>query len=328
MVSSKKRTALFLAAVSFICIFLSLSCGSVWIGIKDMYSILFLKENPALYNVFAYVRIPRTMAGFFAGASLAASGMLIQTVLANPLASPNIIGVNAGAGLGAVICSVLLPYSFNAVPLFSCLFAVLAAFLILALAYKTNSSKLTIVLAGLAVSQIFNAASDAIINFFPDVLSGYSDFKMGSLAQVSLQQTLPGSIAIALCLLVLFFFSNELDILSLGAQSAESLGLNARKYTFFFLAAAALLAGCAVSFCGMLSFVGLIVPHACKKIVGSQPKIFLFSCIFSGGSLVLLCDSLCRILFAPFEFPVGILMAFLGGPFFLYLIFHQRRGLR
>lgn len=146
------------------------------------------------------------MAGFFAGASLAASGMLIQTVLANPLASPNIIGVNAGAGLGAVICSVLLPYSFNAVPLFSCLFAVLAAFLILALAYKTNSSKLTIVLAGLAVSQIFNAASDAIINFFPDVLSGYSDFKMGSLAQVSLQQTLPGSIAIALCLLVLFFF--------------------------------------------------------------------------------------------------------------------------
>ena len=247
-------------------------------------------------------------------------------MLSNSLAAPNIIGVNAGAGLMVVLCCAVAPTAVPAVPLAAFGGAFLGVLLVLFIAEKTGASKITLVLAGVAVSSIFNAGIDAVVTFIPESLNGYSDFRIGGFSGVSMRQIAPAFWIILVSLLVALSLHHELDVLMLGSEQAQALGLPARKLRLVLLALAAALAGAAVSFSGLLGFVGLIVPHIMRRLVGEESGPLLAASALGGAGLLTVCDLLARTLFAPHELPVGIVMSLVGGPFFIWLLLQRKGG--
>ena len=297
-------------------------------------------RDSAASQIVLLARLPRTcgclLAGavFFlilwfkhrAGAALAVSGTVIQGVLDNPLASPNIIGVNSGAGLLVAVSCALFPNAVTLIPFTSILGAAGAVFLVLFLAERTGASRITLVLAGIAVSGIFSAGIDAVVTFVPEALNGYSDFRIGGLANLSMTRVAPAFWIILVAMLLVLSLSGELDVLLLGTETARSLGLPAKQLRLTLLALAAALAGAAVSFAGLLGFVGLMVPHIMRRLLGAESLPLLLASALGGASLLTLCDLLARLLFAPYELPVGIVLALAGGPFFIWLLLRQRGG--
>ncbi len=312
--------AVLLAAVAA----MSLCLGAEPIDMAQTVADLLAGKTTAAVQILRYVRIPRTCAGLLAGAALAAAGTIIQAVLANSLAAPSTIGVNAGAGFAVALFCAVVPGALTLVPFAALVGAFGGAMLVLAIAEHTSASKISLVLAGVAVSGIFSAGVDAIITFVPDSLNGYSDFRIGGLFHVSPEQLYPATALILLALIAAGSLHNELDLLMLGTEQAQTLGLSARKMQIVFLGLAAILAGSAVSFAGLIGFVGLMVPHIMRQLVGETSGILLAGSVLGGAVLLCGCDLLARLLFAPFELPVGIVMALVGGPFFIWLL--KKRG--
>ena len=274
-------------------------------------------------RIFLYVRLPRTAACLLAGGALSVAGCVIQNVLANPLASPNIIGVNAGAGLAVTVCCALGCLSGWAMAGAAFGGAFLAVLAVSLAAKWAGGSQTAVILSGVAMNAFLGAMSDALTNLFPDAAVLTGDFRVGGFGSLSHTRLIPAGILILLALGAVFLLSNELEVLSLGSDTARSLGLNTPRMRSLFLALAALLCGAAVSFAGLLGFVGLIVPHAVRRLAGSQCARLLPLCALWGASFVTVCDLLARILFQPHELAVGILLSALGGPFFLYLLAKQ-----
>lgn len=277
-------------------------------------------------TIIWYARIPRTAACLLAGMGLAVSGAVIQNVLANKLASPGIIGVNAGAGLAVTVCCALGILSGTVIATSAFLGALAAVLLITITAQKMGASRTTVILGGVAVNSFLNAASEAVRTLVPDagVLSG--DFRVGGFTAVATSRLLPAGILILFAFIILLTLCNELDILNLGETSAQGLGLPVKKMRTIFLVLASLLAGASVSFAGLLGFVGLIVPHIGRRLTGGESRMLLVFCALGGAFIVTLSDLLGRLLFQPYEIPVGILMSFIGGPFFLFLLFRNKGG--
>ena len=277
-------------------------------------------------RILLYVRLPRTAAALLCGGALAVSGAVIQGVLANRLASPSIIGVNAGAGLAVTLCTALRIYGGWRMALAAFLGAFAAVTVVSLGARKWGASRGTVILLGVAMNSLLGAISDAMITFFPEVGTMSRDFKVGQFMAVTGQKLLPAAVLILLALAVLMTLTNELDVLTLGEDSARGLGMDTSKMRTLFLLLAALLAGCAVSLAGLLSFVGLVVPHAVRRVAGSKSSHLLGLCALFGAAFICLCDTAARTLFAPYELPVGILMAFLGAPFFVFILIRGKGG--
>lgn len=277
-------------------------------------------------QIVLFARLPRTCGCLLAGSALAVSGAVIQGVLNNPLAAPNIIGVNSGAGLAVVLCCAAAPAAAAAVPFAAFLGALAGVLLVLFIAEKTGAARITLVLAGVAVSSMFSAGIDAVVTFVPDALNGYSDFRIGGVAGLSMARIVPAFWIILAAMALVFSLAGELDILLLGPETAQSLGLRAKPLRLILLTLAAALAGAAVSFAGLLGFVGLLVPHIMRRLLGEESLPLLVSSALGGASLLTLCDLLARMLFAPYELPVGIVLALAGGPFFIWLLLRQRGG--
>ena len=297
--------------------------GSQSYDIRTLWKGLLAGFEDPVYRILVYVRFPRVLGTFLAGAALALSGALLQSVLNNPMASPNIIGVNAGAGFFALLAGAFLP-GLTAPAAF--LGALVTALFIFALAKKAGLSRTTLILAGTAVNAILNAGVQALNTLFPELAIG-SGFMAGSFSGVTLNTIGNAGWYLALGALLALYLARELNVLRLGEESAAALGMAVDRVRFLTVLAAALLAGGAVSFAGLLGFVGLLVPHMVRKFTGSDCRWMFPCCILLGGILVTLCDTLSRVLFAPFELPAGILLAALGGPFFLWLLL-QRKGRR
>ncbi len=305
----------------------SLCLGAVSVGPRELLQVLLGGgQDTAARGILLLVRLPRTAGCLLAGAALAASGAIIQTVMSNPLAAPNVIGVNSGAGFFVAACSALLPagLAVKASPVAAFLGAFSCVMLVLLIAEKAGSSRIVLVLAGVAISGMFGAGTDTIVTLVPDALTGYSDFRIGGLAGVTMERIMPAMWVILLCLAAALLLSNELDLLTLGSDTAQSLGLPVRKLRVIALALAAALAGAAVSFSGLLGFVGLIVPHMVRRLIGVESRNLIIGCALGGAALLTLCDIAARLVFAPFELPVGIVLSFAGGPFFLWLLIRKR----
>ena len=316
-----------LGAITLLAALLSLALGPVFVAPWDVAAALFGGDDGSVNaRIVLYARLPRVCGCILAGAALAVSGALTQSVLANPLAAPSTIGVNSGAGLAAALCCALAPSATALVPVAAFLGGLLSALLVLFIAGKTGASRLTLVLAGVAISNVLGAGVDAVVTFFPDALAAYSDFRIGSLANLTMQRLAMPAVIIAVALAAALSLTNELDVLTLGADTASSLGMNAKRTRVILLAVAAALAGAAVSFAGLLGFVGLIAPHIVRRFTGDEARFLLPASCLCGASLLLLCDLLSRTLFRPYELPVGIALAFTGGPFFIYLLLRQRKG--
>ena len=303
--------------------------GAYSISLSKVLSALFeLDANTPEARIILYVRLPRVLAALVCGAGLSVSGAVVQSVLDNRLASPGIIGVNSGAGLAVAICSAMGVVGTWKLSLSAFLGAFASAMLVSVAVRKRGSSGGTIILMGVALNSLLGAISDTVVTLSPDVGVITNDFKVGDFSAVTYVKLIPVAIIVCASLLLLFTLSNQLDVMGLGEENAVGLGLNVKAMRIIFLTLASLLAGSVVSIAGLLSFVGLLVPHAVKRTCKSLHSFHTLPlCALFGGGFVALCDTLSRVIFSPYEIPVGIIMAFLGAPFFIFILFKGKGGL-
>lgn len=299
---------------------LSVHLGSTRIPVKDIYEALMVKGEGLTYHIVYNIRLPRTLTAMMVGVCLSLSGAILQGIMRNSLASPNVIGVSSGAGLAATVCIVLIPGYVHAVPLAAFVGAFLTTVAIYTLSYKGGIRPLRMVLAGVAVSSFIGAVINLIFIFFPDRVADTLSFTMGSLSLAvwsDFWTLLPyGVFGIMLCCL----FARKMNILMMGDTIARSLGVNVEVSRLGFIGLASMLAAASVSVVGLLGFVGLIVPHIIKLLIGHNYREVYIGSILFGGSIVILCDTLARVVAAPMELPVGIILSLIGIPFFLYLL--------
>ena len=324
----KRQNRLVLAALAVLTLgamALSLCVGSQGVALPRLLAAL-RAGDPAdpVRRIVLYVRLPRMAAGLCCGAAMAVAGALLQAVLNNAMASPNVIGVNAGAGFFALLAGVLLPQ--RAVPGAAFAGALVTALLIYFRALRAGLARTTLVLAGLAVRGILTAGVNTMRLLFPEGVTGADGFLIGGLSGVSLTAVGSALPYLAAGGVLALFLAPELNILALGEQTAASLGLPVGRTRLASILAAALLAGAAVSFAGLISFVGLLVPHIARRLVGVDHRVLLPACALLGAIFLLVCDTAARTLFAPYELPVGILLNVIGGVFFLYLLLGRKRG--
>ena len=327
--SQNRRSSLlvlYLLGIIFILIssLLSLAVGSTDVSLFDILSSS--ASSDTARKVLLYVRLPRTIAALICGASLSASGAIIQGVLANDLASPSIIGVNSGAAVAVTICCAFGMLGGWQISLFSFIGAFATALVVSLASKRMRASRGSVILMGVAINSILGALQDSILTFVPNISIISADFKVGDFSSVAYNRLFPalilgiGAIAAAISL------SHMLDVLTLGDDSARGLGMNTGLVRALFLMIASLLAGISVSIAGLISFVGLIVPHLIRRLGINRSEHLLPLCALYGGGFVALCDMLARSLFSPYELPVGILIAFIGAPIFLLVLFRRKGG--
>lgn len=319
----------FLAAFLLLCasMLLNVCMGSANLTLAQVWEAL--TGGPASGvsgRILWYARLPRLAACILAGMALSVSGAVIQCVLSNKLASPGIIGVNAGAGFAVTLCCALGALSGLMISAAAFAGATIAVLLVAFTAQKIGASRTTVIMGGVAVNSCLTAASEAISILVPDAGMQAADFRVGGFSAVSQVRLLPAGVMIVLGILVLLTLTNELDVISLGEDTAQGLGLPVRRMRTLFLGIAAMLAGAAVSFAGLLGFVGLIVPHIARRFVGGESRHLLPFCALTGACLLTGCDLIARTAFAPHEIPVGIFMSLIGGPFFLFLLLRRKGG--
>ena len=306
-----------LAAGGFLCSVLS---GAVAIPVSTLGDILNGGGDNASRQILLNIRLPRAIVAALVGMNLAVSGAVLQAVMKNPLADPHIIGISSGAGLAGIFVIVLFPaLEYLIVPTAFC-GAMLAAACIYILAWKNGIRPLRIVLAGVAVSSFLGAGISAILVLYSDRVHGALMWMVGGLAARSwphVEIILPYAV---IGFILAVFGARYLNILQLGDYVAKGLGVNVELVRLVFTAIGALLAASAVSVAGLLGFVGLIVPHTVRLLTGSDYRFLIPSSALLGIAVVTYSDTLARVAFAPLELPVGIFMAALGAPFFLFLL--------
>ena len=324
---AKRRRAL----IGLPLLVLAAFCAALAIGSSDASLVDALKalfsgdRNDPAWWIVAYIRLPRALGALLAGAALSVSGIIIQAVLNNPMAAPNLIGVNAGAGFFVIVAMALFPQLVAHLPLAAFLGALLAALLIYAISAVTGAGRVTVTLVGVAVGSILTAGINTVKTLFPDSVYDVSGFLIGGLSAVSFRSVLPAAAMILPALLLAVVCARSLDALSLGGAVAGGIGVSVRRSRFLWLVLASVLAGAAVSFAGLIGFVGLIVPHIMRRLVGGMHRRLISVSIFGGSAFLLLADTVSRLLFAPYELPVGILLSLIGGPFFICLLLWERR---
>ena len=270
------------------------------------------------------IRLPRVLAGLLAGIGLSAAGVLLQTVTSNDLASPNIIGINSGAGLAVILLLTLAPKAGAWLPMGAFCGAFGAALVILAAGSRLGSSRSGILLIGIAITTLFNAVISFLSLLDEGILAQYNHFTVGSLRAIRLGDLLVPGILIFVSFCAAMALSGRLSVLSLGDAAASALGVRVKGLRIAAMACAAACAAAVVSFAGLLGFVGLVVPHIARALTGERPARLLPAAALSGGILVILADLLGRTLFAPSELPVGILMSLIGAPYFLILLIRRK----
>lgn len=309
--------------------FLSVMLGSVYINPADILKCFFTPDKTSVtYILIMNIRLPRMLGAIIAGMGLSVAGVILQGVMNNALASPNTIGVNSGAGFFVMLAMMLFPHSGYATSIASFVGALLTTLAIYALAYMADSSRTTIILAGITVSSFLNAGINTIKLINTDITLNITSFLMGTLSGLTFNKIALPAIGIIAAVLVSLILAKPLNILSLGDDYARSLGLNVPLTRFFLLVLSSIMAGLVVSFAGLLSFIGLIVPHICRTLFGSDARYLLPTSALLGASFVLICDIIGRLIAAPYELPAGIIMAFIGGPFFMYLLLKKKGGRR
>ena len=322
-----KRSAAALGALLAAALLLSVGCGSQWYTPARLWQALCAADAAdPVWRILCFVRLPRTAAAVLAGAALGVAGALIQSVLNNAMASPNVIGVNAGAGLGALLAASLVPGAAALLPGAAFAGALAAALFIWMLAAVAGLSRTTLILAGVTVSSILTACMNTLKLLFPDVAVGSTAFLLGTLSGVTTAQVQRALPWLAAGFVLAALLAADLNVLQLGEDMAAGLGLPVARVRFAALLTAALLAGAAVSFAGLLGFVGLLAPHIARRLVGGDNRRLLPVTALASADLMLLCDVAARVLFAPFELPVGVLLSLVGGPFFLFLLLRRKRS--
>lgn len=274
-------------------------------------------------EIIVQLRFPRVVSAILVGGGLAVAGVMLQGSLANPLASPDIIGVTAGAGFGAVLLTLAFPDMQPLVPVGALFFGLVASALVLLVggAGMRGGSIQRVVLAGIAISALFGAGTTALMVAFPDRVPSAIGFIAGGLVSEGWATASVAWPYLAVGFGLALLLARPLDRLALGDDVAASLGTSPRRIRLLAGLSAALLAAGAAAIAGLLGFLGLIVPHLVRLAGGTASHRFLVPTAAIAGAIILLVgDTLARVVVAPIELPVGPLMVVLGVPFFLYLL--------
>ena len=309
------RAAALLGALLVLAVIWSLCAGASGLSLREA-----LLHDGTARRILRYIRLPRTVAAVACGTALACAGAVIQGVLGNPLAGPNVIGVNAGAGFAMMLTASLVPYAHGWLGGAAAAGAFLACLFMLLLVRRTKASRITVVLAGVAVSAILSAGTDILTTLFPESMVGLTQFRIGGFADVNAASVYQGAMFIAFVGALVLRMAGRLNVLSLGEETAKSVGLDVPMTRTLLLLYASALVGTSVSFAGLIGFVGLVSPHMVRRLCrGDYRKIVPLSAL-AGAVMTLVCDTVARTAFAPYELPAGVLLSLIGGPFFLVLL--------
>ena len=284
------------------------------------------------YAPLVTLRACRALLGIIVGAGLAVAGLILQAVLRNPLADPYVLGVSSGAGLGAAgaILSGLVVLGTWVIPGAAFAGAVLAILLVYALARVGKTVPVyTLLLAGVIV----NAVASSLLIFLAHTaiargrgLYSVMWWLLGSLQVLELWPVMAAGVAVGGGLLVTLFFTRDLNVLSIGEEPAAHLGLRVERTKKILFLVSSLMTGAAVAASGLIGFVGLIVPHAVRLVVGPDNRVLVPLCALAGGVFLVIADIIARTILPTGDLPIGVITAFLGGPFFIYLLRTHRRG--
>lgn len=304
-----------LVAVAYI----SVNLGSVKVPFSAIVGGIFSDAGGDV-GIVRDLRLPRIMLAMIIGANLAVAGVLLQTVMQNPLADPGIIGISSGAGILAATVMLYLPMLYNFMPLIAFVGAALTCFLIYSLAWKKGLSPVRIILAGVAVNAILGGGISMLSILNSDRMQSILMWFNGSISTKGWNDVKLLSIYSIFGLVGSFFLYKSCDLLALGDKTAANLGVNVNMQRIIISGAAVFLAGTSTSIVGVIGFVGLVVPHISRLIIGSNHKYLIPFSAVMGAVVLLSADTLGRVVARPYEIPVGVVTAVLGGPFFIYLL--------
>jgi iron complex transport system permease protein len=331
MILESTGKKIFISLGLFFALFLSTLIVAPMIGPVDIdLSNALFGENLDSRNVdaeiFFLARLPRILLAAIAGAGLAVAGAIFQALLRNDLAAPFTLGVSSGASLGAVIAIRFLgvsPQGFSLVPIAAFLGSLLAVALVFGIVPNKRGElpAPVMILAGVTVNFFF-AAMVMFIHYISDISQSFQIVRwlMGGLDVTDYLTLLCISPLVLIGIACLIFFSRDLNLLSAGIESAQSRGVDIILVQRVGFICASLITGAVVSVCGPITFLGLIVPHIVRLIVGPDNRILIPASMFFGAAFLIICDTVARTIIAPAEIPVGIITAMLGGPFFVWLL--------
>ncbi|MEN5298657.1 iron ABC transporter permease [Brucella sp. TWI559] len=308
----------------------SLLIGPASIGVGESIKALLTGQGDVIVLVMLEIRLPRAILALLIGASLGLSGAALQGYLRNPLAEPGLLGVSSSASLGAVIAiytgfSQVFPL---ALPLLALIGAFISVFLVKTLAGR-HAGTLTVILAGVAVTSLAGALTALALNLSPNPFAAMEIvfWMLGSLADRSMTHVWLAAPFILIGWVMLLALGRALDSLTLGADAAASMGVNLSRVQMLAVLGTAACVGASTAVAGAIGFVGLVVPHLLRPLVGARPSRLLIASGFGGAALLLAADVFVRILMPGRELKLGVLTAIIGAPFFLGLVFKYRRRL-
>ncbi len=322
-----------LAIVLILVAIVSLSIGPADISFGETTKIFLAKLHLIDYkdinflheNIILHIRFPRVILAIITGMALSVAGVVLQALLRNPLADPYIIGVSSGAALGATLAIVLGLISL--ISLAGFLGAVLAMFLVYSLAktgYKVSVK--TLLLAGVIVSVFLSALISLVASLKGESMYQIILWLMGNLSETNITLIIIAGLMVLGGIIVICLFARDLNIISIGEEPAQRLGVEVEIVKKRLFIITSLITGAVVALTGLIGFVGLIIPHIMRLIVGPDHRILIVASLLAGGIFLVLADLFARTIISPAEIPVGVITAIFGGPFFLFLLRRKRQA--
>lgn len=317
-----------LAAALLATMFLGLSMGSSGNSFKAVWASLWgSSEDSVLGTIIWRIRMPRVIMAALVGATLSLGGLVFQALLRNPLAEPYILGISGGSAIGAILGILMGLSRFPGVSLTAFTGSILTLLLILGISSgQSILKKNAVLLSGVMVNAFCSAVIMFLVSLTRDAkLHNIIFWLMGDLSLGTMEQTgLLGALLLP-CFLVIFWLSNTMNLLLMGQDMAQTMGVNIRAVTLTLLILTSFMVSATVSQCGLIGFVGLVIPHLFRLLLGPDHRVLTPACILGGGAYMVVCDILARILPEQGEMPAGVITAMVGAPLFIYLLKRSAR---
>ena len=303
--------------------------GSTHSGIKDVFqNLLGTKEPESMLDTIIWqIRFPRVLLAALVGAALSLGGLVFQALLRNPLAEPYILGISGGSAIGAII-GILMGFSrFPGVSLTAFTGSIATLLLILAMSSgQTILKKDALLLSGVMVNSFCAAVIMFLVSMTQDSrLHNIIFWLMGDLSMGDMKHVRILAATLLPCFFLVFWLSNPMNLLLLGKEMAQTLGVNIKVITFTLLVTTSFMVSATVSYCGLVGFVGLVIPHLLRLVFGPDHRVLVPACVFGGGAYMVFCDLLARTLPGQGEMPAGVITAMIGAPLFIYLLKRSSR---
>lgn len=322
----KRRGSAFLIIFTLLVIMIvvAISVGSVSVPLDQVIDSI-LNGTGGSGGIIRDIRIPRVIMGVLVGANLAVAGVLLQGVMGNPLADPGITGISSGASVVVMLVMLYFPGASASIPFYGFIGSMVACMLIYLLAWKNGISAIRIILAGVAVNAMLGGVTSMISILNSENLTGVLSWLNGNLGKKGWSEVRMLVIYTVIGLALTIPLSKSCNLLALGDKNAKSLGYSPNVLRILISIVAVFLAGISTAYVGVIGFIGLVVPHIARMIMGTDHKVLIPFSALLGATMLLLADTLGRTITAPYEIPVGIVMTIIGGPFFLYLLRKDQR---